>query len=86
LATTNDPVPCRNVQSLHLQGHRRPVAAHFGVANPVQSNAGEEVYPGYPGVVVREEDGMRVAQSMTWGFLLPPKGMSPTAKPKPSTT
>src|ERR1700760_4507088 len=59
------------------------VAAHFGVANPVQSNAGEEVYPGYPGLVVREEDGQRVMQSMTWGFPLRLKGMSPTAKPKP---
>jgi putative SOS response-associated peptidase YedK len=48
------------------------VAAHFGVANPVQSNAGEEVYPGTPGVVVREAEGQRIAQSM-----------GPTAKPKP---
>lgn len=59
------------------------VAAHFGVANPVQSNAGEEVYPGTPGMVVREEEGARVMQSMTWGFPLRLKGMSPTAKPKP---
>jgi putative SOS response-associated peptidase YedK len=59
------------------------VAAHFGVANPVQSNAGEEVYPGTPGVVVREAEGVRVAQSMTWGFPLRLKTMSPTAKPKP---
>lgn len=59
------------------------VAAHFGVANPVQSNAGEEVYPGTPGVVVRETAGQRVVQSMTWGFPLRLKTMSPTAKPKP---
>lgn len=59
------------------------VAAHFGVDNPVQSNAGEEVYPGYPGMVVREEAGARVLQSMVWGFPLRLKGMSPTAKPKP---
>ncbi|SFJ96772.1 Putative SOS response-associated peptidase YedK [Sphingomonas sp. NFR04] len=59
------------------------VAAHFGVGNPVQSNAGEEVYPGYPGMVVREEAGARVLQSMVWGFPLRLKGMSPTAKPKP---
>jgi putative SOS response-associated peptidase YedK len=59
------------------------VAAHFGVANPVQSNAGEEVYPGTPGVVVRESEGRRIAQSMTWGFPLRLKTMSPTAKPKP---
>lgn len=25
------------------------VAAHFGVSDPTQSNAPEEVYPGYPG-------------------------------------
>lgn len=36
------------------------VAAHFGVASPVQSNAGEEVYPGTPGVVVCEHEGARV--------------------------
>ncbi|PVX31495.1 DUF159 family protein [Sphingomonas pokkalii] len=59
------------------------VAAHFGVDTPVQSNAGEEVYPGYPGMVVREEAGTRVLQSMVWGFPLRLKGMSPTAKPKP---
>lgn len=59
------------------------VAAHFGVDNPVQSNAGEEVYPGCPGVVVREVDGRPVLQSMIWGFPLRLKTMSPTAKPKP---
>lgn len=59
------------------------VAAHFGVANPIQTNAGEEVYPGTPGMVVREQDGARIMQSMTWGFPLRLKGMSPTAKPKP---
>lgn len=59
------------------------VAAHFGADNPVQYNAGEEVYPGYPGMVVREEAGARVLQSMVWGFPLRLKGMSPTAKPKP---
>lgn len=59
------------------------VAAHFGVRNPVASNASGEVYPGYPGMVVREQDGERVIQSMTWGFPLRLKGMSPTAKPKP---
>jgi len=59
------------------------VAAHFGVDTPVQSNAGEEVYPGYPGMVVREEAGARVLQSMVWGFPLRLRGMNPTAKPKP---
>lgn len=59
------------------------VAAHFGVADPTQSNAPEEVYPGYPGVVMREEAGVRLMQSMVWGFPLRLKGMKPEAKPKP---
>jgi len=59
------------------------VAAHFGVEHPVESNAGEEVYPGTPGVVMREEAGGLILQSMTWGFPLRLKTMSPTAKPKP---
>jgi putative SOS response-associated peptidase YedK len=59
------------------------VAAHFGVSDPGRSNAPEEVYPGCPGVVVREAEGVRVMQSMAWGFPLRLKGMSLTAKPKP---
>lgn len=31
-------------------------------------NAPEEVYPGYPGIVVREHEGARVIEQMTWGF------------------
>jgi putative SOS response-associated peptidase YedK len=58
------------------------VAAHFGVENPIASNAGEEVYPGAPGVVVREEAGARVMQSMAWGFPVRLKTMAPTSKPK----
>jgi putative SOS response-associated peptidase YedK len=54
---------------------------HFGVAVPVLSNAPEESYPGSPGVVVREEAGQRVMQSMTWGFPHRPKTMKPTSKP-----
>ncbi|KKW92508.1 SOS response-associated peptidase [Sphingobium chungbukense] len=59
------------------------VAAHFGVENPVASNAGDEVYPGAPSVVVREEAGARLMQSMTWGFPVRLKTMAPTSKPKP---
>ena len=59
------------------------VAAHFGVANPLQSNAPEEAYPGTPGMVVREQDGARVMQSMIWGFPLRLAGMKPDSKPKP---
>lgn len=59
------------------------VAAHFGVKAPPFTNAPDESYPGTPGVVVREDAGRRVMQSMTWGFPLRLKSMSPTAKPKP---
>jgi len=58
------------------------IADHFGVGNVVQSNAPEEVYPGMPGMVVREEDGQALMQSMVWGFPLRLKGMKPDAKPK----
>ena len=59
------------------------VAAFFNVKNPVSSNAGEEVYPGGKGNVIREEGGERFLEAMTWGFPLRLKTMSPTAKPKP---
>ncbi len=59
------------------------VAAHFGVPNPMQSNASDEVYPGTPGMVVTENEGVRELRSMTWGFPLRLKGMKPEAKPKP---
>ncbi len=59
------------------------VAAHFGVPNPMQSNAADEVYPGMPGLVVTENEGVRELRSMTWGFPLRLKGMKPEAKPKP---
>ena len=59
------------------------VAAHFGVPNPMQSNAPEEVYPGTPGMVVTENEGARELRSMTWGFPIRLKTMKPDAKPKP---
>jgi len=59
------------------------VAAHFGVPNPLQTNAPAEVYPGMPGMVVREEGGGRLLQSMVWGFPLRLQGMKPDSKPKP---
>ena len=57
------------------------VADLFGVRTPAPSNAPEDVYPGYPGLVVRQQDGERVMQSMTWGFPYRPKTMKPTSKP-----
>lgn len=41
------------------------------------------MYLGYPGLVVREDAGARVMQSMVWGFPLRLKTMSQSAKPKP---
>ncbi|PZQ51112.1 MAG: DUF159 family protein [Novosphingobium pentaromativorans] len=58
------------------------IAAHFGVTALPNSNATGEVYPGYPGMVVREEDESRTMQSMTWGFPLRLKTMQPASKPK----
>ncbi len=59
------------------------VASHFGITTPTHSNAPEEIYPGYPGLVVRNGNGARVMQSMTWGFPLRLSGMKPQSKPKP---
>ena len=54
------------------------------VADP-RGNAGEMVYPGYPGIVVAPDGqaGLRVRQ-MTWGFPLTLKGKNgQPLKPKP---
>jgi len=66
-----------------LRSSTAEVATYFRVAAPVASNAGDEVYPGAPGLVIRESEGQRIMQSMTWGFPLRLKAMAPTAKPKP---
>jgi putative SOS response-associated peptidase YedK len=48
------------------------------------TNAGHgSVYPGGPGMVVRQVDGARSVDGMTWGFPLRIKGMKPGSKPKP---
>lgn len=64
------------------------VARNFSVdaGSVAPFNAAEEVYPGYPGMVVREVDGRRALQSMIWGF--PRHQVSKkTGKPlKPSPT
>jgi putative SOS response-associated peptidase YedK len=46
------------------------VAAHFGIVEQVTSNAPDNVYPGAPGMVVREEHGHRILQSMAWGLAM----------------
>lgn len=58
------------------------VAAHFGVANPVATNIGGEVYPGGTGLVVREVEGQRLLEPMSWGWPLRLQGMKPGSKPK----
>lgn len=42
-----------------------------------------ETYPGGAGLVVREMEGSRLLQEMTWGFPLRLKSMNPDSKPKP---
>src|SRR3954466_11210322 len=61
------------------------VAAHFQAQIRMQFNTpGGEVYPGAPGVVVREDGGDRILQGMTWGFPLLTKDMKARgSKPKP---
>jgi len=58
------------------------VAAHFGVADPMATNVGGEVYPGGTGLVIREADSARVMETMTWGWPMKFKFMSAAAKPK----
>jgi putative SOS response-associated peptidase YedK len=62
------------------------IAAHFRARIRLQTNVGEgEVYPGGPGMVIREDAGERVLQGMTWGFPLPLKSKKTgqPIKPKP---
>jgi putative SOS response-associated peptidase YedK len=62
------------------------IAAHFQAKIPSLFNAGQgEVYPGGHGIVVREREGERILQSMTWGFPLAQKSKKTgqPIKPKP---
>lgn len=59
------------------------MARAFDAYVPRGMNLSGEVYPTYPGIVIRQQDGQRVAQQMTWGFPLRLKNMKPTSKPKP---
>ncbi|GLI97035.1 SOS response-associated peptidase [Sphingobium sp. BS19] len=49
------------------------IAALFSAQIPTPFNAADETVPGWPGMVVREQAGERILQSMTWGFPLPQK-------------
>ena len=64
---------------------REAIAALFRARFPTATpNAPEEVYPGYPGLVVHECDGERVLGSITWGFPLVMTGKrGQPLKPKP---
>lgn len=56
------------------------IAGLFGAVEVASSNAGNEVYPGYPGLVVANGE----VRSMTWGFPLVLKGKNgQPLKPKP---
>jgi putative SOS response-associated peptidase YedK len=56
------------------------IARLFGVRSDPGANLGEEVYPGYPGLVIA--DGR--VRAMTWGFPLALKGEhGQPLKPKP---
>lgn len=56
------------------------IAKLFGAIGDPPGNAGEHIYPGYPGYVVAEGR----ARQMTWGFPLAMKGKSgKTLKPRP---
>jgi len=59
------------------------VAALFRATQSNQFNIPEDILPGRPGMVVREEEGERILQSMVWGFPLRLKTMKPESKPKP---
>lgn len=62
------------------------VASAFRARMPTAFNAGEgEVYPGGVGMVVREEGGERILQSMAWGWPMPQKSKKTglPIKPKP---
>ena len=59
------------------------VARAFRAERAREFNLTDEVYPGYPGLVIREADSTRQVASMNWGFPLRLKSMKPTSKPKP---
>ena len=59
------------------------VAALFRAQVPLPFNIPSDILPGRPGMVVREQEGGRILQSMVWGFPLRLKTMKPGSKPKP---
>lgn len=51
-------------------------AAHFGIDNPIASNAGEKINLRSPSMVIRQQDSQREIQFMTWGVPLHCKAMA----------
>jgi putative SOS response-associated peptidase YedK len=52
-----------------LEASTNQIEDAFAAERPAGVNAGEaEVYPGTRSIVVREHEGRRVQQAMTWGF------------------
>lgn len=67
-----------------LEASANQIEDAFAAERPASVNAGEaEVYPGARGLVVREHEGRRVQQAMTWGFPMRLKGMKEGSKPRP---
>ncbi len=62
-----------------MKGRLEEVAAMTNALAAPGLNFAEEIYPGYPGVVIAEENTVR---TMSWGFPLSLKSMKPTSKPK----
>jgi len=70
-----------NLYTLKASG--KLISDAFAAERPVNFNASEgDVYPGAPGMVVREDAAARIVQSMTWGFPMRLKSMKPGSKPK----
>jgi putative SOS response-associated peptidase YedK len=61
-----------------MKGRLQEIAELFRARASEGANFGEEVYPGYPGLVVAQG----IARAMTWGFPLRLQTMKPTSKPK----
>jgi len=60
------------------------VARLFGAVADPPGNAGDTVYPGYPGIVVAPDGGTLRVRQMVWGFPLTLKGKNgQPLKPKP---
>ena len=83
------PSPCYPAFMCNLYTSKKSaaeIAAHFKAEMPTLFNVAEgDIYPGGPGLVVREQDGRRVLQAMTWGFPLAMKSKKTgqPIKPKP---